>query len=134
MPAKNPIFTNLNHSPLGVYTLDEGGYPLFVKSLSLLCPYAVTDTRTRVIAHMNDALGPVNTAHGDESRFRSSLPIHRAIPPRSDHATVARKTALNRSFASRDRASHSCMFHGHSQNSQSRPSINMAPIALRMWR
>jgi hypothetical protein len=103
MPAKNPMFANLNHSPLGVYTLDEGEYPLFVKSLSLLCPHAVTDTRTRVTAHRNDALGPVNTAHGDESRFDHPRPYTRLFPPRSDQATVARKTALNRSFASRDR-------------------------------
>src|SRR6478672_4522405 len=34
----------------------------------------------------------------------------------------------------RSNTSYSSMFHAHSQKSQSRPSINKAPIALRMWR
>lgn len=69
MPAQNAIFLRisiLEHTPLGVYTLDDGEPPPLVKTLSLLCPHAVTNTRIGVATHKNDGHGPANAAPGHE--------------------------------------------------------------------
>ena len=63
-------------------------------------------------------------------------PIHKPVSSqvRSRHACGKLPSIAVESFPAETVTSHACMFHEYPQNSQSRPSINKAAIAVRMWR